>query len=87
MNTKPIAREITEDEYEEYLNEAWGIVDVCGLPFDAGTILMELDPTAFRCGLADYESELEPIEWECGVCGTVFDNESEADDCCCDDNE
>lgn len=85
MNATPINKELTEDEFEEYLNEMYGTVDVCGMTFDSGAILRELDPTAFRCGQADYESELEPVEWECGECGAIYDNEDDAEDCCSDD--
>ena len=82
MNAKPINKELTEDEYEDTLNEIYGTVEVCGMTFDSGRILRELDPTAFVCGQVDYESELAPKEWACSVCGVVFDNEDEAEKCC-----
>ena len=87
MNAKPVERELTEDEYEDVLNEIYGTVEVCGMTFDSGAILRELDPTAFRCGQVDYEDSLEPEEWACGVCGTTFDDEDEADDCCSEENK
>ena len=82
MNAKPIIKELTDNEYEDQLNVNYGDVDVCGLPYPAGQVLREIDPTAFECGKSDFEDGLEPEEWECGDCGTVFDNEDEAEDCC-----
>ena len=43
--------------YEEYLTEIYGTVSVCGMEYDAGRALRELDPTAFRCGMSEYECE------------------------------
>lgn len=73
------AYEITKDEqeYEDMLNDTYGTVDICGMTFDQGTVLKELDPTAFRCGLAD-----EEIQYGCGECDTVYDEEDEAEECC-----
>jgi len=82
MNAKPIEWELTDDEYEDILNETYGTVDVCGITFDSGAILRKLDPTAFRCGMTEYEDSLEPEEWACGVCGNTFDDEDDAEDCC-----
>lgn len=42
-----------EDTYEEYLTECLGEIQVGNLVFDAGRIIRELDPIAFRCGMAD----------------------------------
>lgn len=47
----------TEDEYEEFLNEVYGEIDVCGSSRFAGTLLREIDPIMFDCGYADWESE------------------------------
>ena len=75
--TKVIEREKDEDAYEDMLNDIYGTVTVCGYEHDQGTLLREIDPTAFRCGLSD-----EPIEYECGECGEVFDDEGDAEECC-----
>ena len=49
-------------EYEDMLNEE-GEVKVCGLTFYPADILREMDPTAYRCGLNDYnDSELTDLE-------------------------
>ena len=42
------------DEYEEYLDENLPSIDIEGSEFSAGRILRELDPTAFRTGMANY---------------------------------
>jgi len=68
---------IEDDEYEEMLNELYGTVTVCGMEYDAGTVLKEVDPIAFRCGVAD-----EPIKWQCGECDTIFDDRDGAEECC-----
>lgn len=47
-----------EDQYEEWLNDCYGDVDVCGISYPAGRALRELDPIAFRCGRNDYENSL-----------------------------
>lgn len=51
-----------EDDYEEYLNDSHGTVDVCGYIYDAGYALKELDPTAFRIGMNDWIDSLDPSD-------------------------
>lgn len=48
-----------ERKYADYLNELYGTVDIAGVEFQAGDALYELDPTAFRVGMADQEAEEE----------------------------
>lgn len=75
--------ELTEDMYEQILNDLYGTIEVGNLSFDAGAIVRELDPTAFRCGMAD-----EPINWQCGECLTEYgDDEDGANECCKEDEE
>lgn len=50
---------LSNSEYEEILNELHGDVKVCGYTFGSGSLLVDADPTAFRCGKNDYESELQ----------------------------
>jgi predicted ribosome quality control (RQC) complex YloA/Tae2 family protein len=52
-----------EDQYCECLDEE-GPVKVAGLTFDVSTIIRELDPTAYRCGLNDYVDSIEKEETE-----------------------
>lgn len=50
---------LADDEYADHLDECYGNVEVCGYSYGAGRLLKEVDPTAFRCGKSDYESEIE----------------------------
>ena len=47
-----------EDIYEEMLDECYGEIDVCGYSYSASYALRELDPVAYRCGMADYYDSL-----------------------------
>ncbi|AEO14604.1 hypothetical protein MT_57064 [Pseudomonas phage phiPto-bp6g] len=51
--------DISYSEYRDYLTEIWGTVEVCGQTFDQGSLFEDADPTAFRIGLSEYESELQ----------------------------
>ena len=51
--------DISNDEYMEFLDEVYGEVTICGMTYSAGTALEACDPVAFRCGLGDYESEIQ----------------------------
>lgn len=73
---------MTEAEYEEILNDSYGDVSVCGITYPAGTTWKEIDPTAFRCALAD-----QPSRWKCSDCKEIYDSEEEAEDCCKEDEE
>ena len=78
MNAYEIEKD--EEEFEEYLNSAYGDVEVCGMMYPAGKGLKELDEVAFRCALSD-----EPIRYGCGECGAEYDDEDEAEECCKDE--
>jgi hypothetical protein len=53
-----------EDFYNDLLNEA-GIFTIGTLEFLPSDILKALDPIAYRCGLADFESYMmENVELE-----------------------
>ena len=43
-----------EDEYCEMLTDVYGTVLVAGHEFDAGAVVREMDPIAFRCGMLDW---------------------------------
>ncbi len=81
MKAKEIEFEMSDDEYRDMLTELYGTVSICGMTFDAGYALEQLDEVAFRCGKSDYESE-QPSSWECGECGESFDDEEDAEECC-----
>lgn len=72
---------VDDDEYQDYLTEVYDKVNVCGNVYDAGHVLREFDPVAFRCSKADFESELPP-KWECTECGEIYDREDAASECC-----
>ena len=55
--------ETIEDNVRDMLNETYGEVEVAGMVFDAGYVLAELDPTAFRCTVADYMDEEYYESW------------------------
>ena len=43
-----------EQMYDEFLDECYPTVNVCGYDFDPSRALKELDPTAYRCGFLDW---------------------------------
>ena len=46
-------------EFEDYLNDSFGRIEICGTIFFASDILKECDPIAYRVYLSDFESEME----------------------------
>jgi len=46
-------------QFEDYLNDSYGTIEVCGQVFFASDILKECDPIAFRVYQNDFESYLE----------------------------
>jgi len=48
-------------EFEDYLNDAYGRIEICGQVFFASDILRECDPVAFRVYQSDFESEMENV--------------------------
>jgi hypothetical protein len=71
--------DISNEQYRDLLDEIYGDTEVCGMSYSAGRALQILDEVAFRCGLGDYESEIQTeleeaienedeseIEWEDG---------------------
>lgn len=42
------------DEYREFLTDLYGMVSVCGHEYEAGAVLAEMDPTAFRCEMLEW---------------------------------
>lgn len=51
--------DVSESVYRDYLDDTCDGVVVCGMTYSAGRVLQEVDPVAFRCGLSDYESEIQ----------------------------
>ena len=50
--------EISENDYEEFLNEIYPEITIGELIFYPGQIIRKLDPVAFQCGKNDYEDSL-----------------------------
>jgi hypothetical protein len=46
-------------EFEDYLNDSYGRIEICGQVFFASDILKECDPIAFRVYQSDFESMQE----------------------------
>lgn len=57
-----MSMDYNESKFAEYLNEIYGEVEICGMPFMAGDVLFEVDPTAFRTGQHDWEDRNETEE-------------------------
>ena len=75
----------TENDYRDMLVETCEEVRVCGSTFSPADVLEEMDPTAFRCGFADYQ-EYETV-YICDNCGEKHENELNAEFCCDDEEE
>lgn len=53
----------TETMYREMLHETYGEVSIAGYEYDVAHALEQIDPTAFRVGLADYEGTLDESDY------------------------
>lgn len=53
------AVDVSTSEYQDMLNDVHGDVTICGMTYGQGDALEALDPVAFRCGLGDYESDVQ----------------------------
>ena len=55
-----------EETFDDFLDDNWGEIDVCGLTYRPSVILKNTDPIAYRCSIADYSSylfeEVEEVE-------------------------
>lgn len=75
----------TESEYDEWLDEMDGLsstIEVCGCTFYPSDILKNCDPTAYRCGKSDYESEkdLDDVEEYADLKNELEELENEKED-------
>ena len=50
---------MTESEFDDYLDEFYGEVEVCGMTYSASYALKECDPVAYRCMKSDYEGNFD----------------------------
>ena len=51
--------EISEGDFDSYLDEIEQTVNVCGMTFYPSDILKSCDPIAYRCAKSDYESNID----------------------------
>lgn len=86
---KAVRVEVSESEYDDMLREVFGNrqgeVEIAGNSYDVAYALKEVDPTAYRVGFSDFESEHEG--WKCSECDTVHETEEEAEECCKDEGK
>lgn len=47
-----------EQAYEDMLDDAFGTVTIAGCEYDTSRAFKEVDPIAFRVGMADYANAL-----------------------------
>lgn len=50
---------MTDSEFQEYLDEIYGTVFVCGQEFGQGNLFVDADPVAFRCRKGEHETYLD----------------------------
>lgn len=56
--------EYTEKDHEEYLDDIFGEVSICGMSYGAGYALKEIDLIAFSVSYSDRLAELEDEDEE-----------------------
>lgn len=57
--SKPLRESELQAQYDEMLDEIYPEVQIAGLNYSTSHALREVDPTAYRCGFADWlDSEL-----------------------------
>lgn len=75
--------EYAAGSFDDFLDEVWGDVEICGYSYSASHALEAVDPVAYRCALNDYESSLFPdieeIEVRFYFKDTAFDTLEEAE--------
>jgi len=49
----------SDDEYDQYLDDVYGDVQVCSFEYPTSQALKLLDPIAYRCGKSDYETDYD----------------------------
>ena len=50
---------LTEAEFDDYLDECYDEVNICGMTYSASNALKNCDPVAYRCAKSDYESNFD----------------------------
>ena len=76
-----------EEQYENFIDDIYGEVDVAGYRYDTSYVLKELDDIAYRCGLLDYVGLRLEEGYECPYCSTIYKNFDDAKYCCQEDDD
>lgn len=82
INNFDASEYISENDYDEMLNDCYGEIEICGMSYVASYALKEVDPTAYRCGYNDYVDsiDLDAIVEYCELTEQKDELESEIDD-------
>jgi hypothetical protein len=80
-------RVVSEEEFDDYLDDTYGDVLVAGILYPTSQVLKEVDPTAYNCEKASYEDSLVGEVYICENCGTEYDNYEDAENCCYEEDE
>ena len=74
--------EISESDFDSYLDDVEQSINVCGMEFYPSDILKSCDPIAYRCAKSDYESnyDLDDVEEYSDLKEELEDFESELED-------
>ena len=54
----------TEEQFNDFLDDAYNEVEIMGMTYNVSYVLKELDPTAYRCAKLDYESNFDLSDCE-----------------------
>jgi hypothetical protein len=49
-----LTRVDVEEQYDEFLDECYGDVEIAGFSYTTSRSLKQVDPIAYRCGLIDF---------------------------------
>lgn len=55
-----VSEYVSEESYDEMLDECYGEIEICGMAYMASDALKSIDPIAYRCGFNDYSDTIEP---------------------------
>lgn len=74
--------EISESDFDDFLDEIEESVNVCGMEFYPSDILKSCDPIAYRCAKSDYESnfDLDDVDEYCDLKDELEELESELEE-------
>ena len=59
VNIETFEYSCTDDEYDQWLDDVYGDVEICGMMYSSNHALKLLDPVAYRCAKNDFESDYD----------------------------